>query len=242
MSGPYVPNPYAPLEKQGHYLGPPPPYRHNVPRYRPHRRSSGGCGFFRCCCCCLFSLFRGCCCCLLILILLLVALIIAFYYFLNPHIPTYNIDNFDVTNFDMTKDNKLYTEFAIDVKAENPNEDIGLEYGENSISIMYSGSQISSGIFPPFLQPGKNVTNMNVVLKGQIDFDQRMQADLMLHTNEGYIPLLIMVNVPIRLVIHDFIRSKKLHVNVNCSLVIDSFLKQKKPKILKKYFTYGAHF
>ncbi|XP_019429630.1 PREDICTED: uncharacterized protein LOC109337170 [Lupinus angustifolius] len=164
-----------------------------------------------------------------------VTIILAFYYLLRPHVPTYNIDYLNLTTFDIHDDNKLYSEVGLIVNAENQNEIIGLEHdGENRITIMYSGSQLCSGNFTPFLQPGKNTTKINVVLKGQVGFDQEMQQDLMQHNKEGNIPLLIMVKAPIRLVIDEFIHLKKFVVNVNCSLVVDHLQPHQNPKILKK--------
>ncbi|CAL0322642.1 unnamed protein product [Lupinus luteus] len=161
----------------------------------------------------------------------------------RPHVPTYNIDYLNLTTFEIQNDNKLYSEVALIVNAENPNGIIGLEYdGENRISIMYSGSQLCSGNFTPFLQPGKNITKINVVLKGKIGFDQGMQQDFMQHNKEGNIPLLIMAKVPIRLVIDQFIHLKKIVVNVNCSLVLDHLQPYQNPKILTKDFTYAVNF
>ncbi|OIW18421.1 hypothetical protein TanjilG_10285 [Lupinus angustifolius] len=218
MPEPYVLNRYVSIEKQENYVGAPPMYGHNVPRYSTHH-----------------SLFRYCCYCLLLLILVTVTIILAFYYLLRPHVPTYNIDYLNLTTFDIHDDNKLYSEVGLIVNAENQNEIIGLEHdGENRITIMYSGSQLCSGNFTPFLQPGKNTTKINVVLKGQVGFDQEMQQDLMQHNKEGNIPLLIMVKAPIRLVIDEFIHLKKFVVNVNCSLVVDHLQPHQNPKILKK--------
>ncbi|KAJ1410695.1 Late embryogenesis abundant protein [Sesbania bispinosa] len=72
----------------------------------------------------------------------------------------------DVKAFDIRGDNKIYSDIVVVVKAENPNEGIGLEYLDNKVNIMYSGSTLCSGNFPPFLQPHKNTTKVNMELKG----------------------------------------------------------------------------
>nr|KYP53407.1 hypothetical protein KK1_024789 [Cajanus cajan] len=59
---------------------------------------------------------------------------------------------------------------------------------------------------------------------------------------EEKIPLLVVVRLPIRLVINDFIHLRKFVVHVNCSLVIDKVQPNKRPNILKKDFTYGIKF
>uniref|UniRef100_A0A0R0HK67 Late embryogenesis abundant protein LEA-2 subgroup domain-containing protein n=1 Tax=Glycine max TaxID=3847 RepID=A0A0R0HK67_SOYBN len=131
----------------------------------------------------------------------------------------------------LRKENKVYSDVVIVVKADNQNEDIGLDYLDNEVGIMYLGSQLSSGQIPPFLQPGKNTTKVNVELKGENEFGEK-----------GKIPLLITVKLPIRLVIKDLIHLRKVVVNVNCSVVIDKLEANKSPKILDKVFTYGIDF
>ncbi|KAJ1434565.1 Late embryogenesis abundant protein [Sesbania bispinosa] len=224
----------------------PPPHAHYAPhRHKAHRGSSGcgcGCGLCLRCCCCCFGCFRCCICIILIFIFLLVAIALALYYFLKPNIPSYNVESLDVKAFDIRDDNKIYSDIVVVVKAENPNEGIGLEYLDNKVNIMYSGSTLCSGHFPPFMQPQKNTTKVNVELKGESDFGTEMQDHLMKDQDAGKIPLLITVKVPIRIVIDDMIHLRRFVVKVNCSLVIDQLQPNKKPQILKKDFTYGVDF
>jgi hypothetical protein len=170
-----------------------------------------------------------------------VAIIIALYYYLEPHMPTYNLENINVRDFALQNNNKLHTEIFIVMKAENPNENIGFDYLENQVSIMYSGSEFCAGQFDPFVQLGNETTIFNMTLKGDSDFGPELQNQLLQDQNSGQIPLLIVVKVPIRLVIDDFIHLRKIVVNVNCSLVIDKLQPNKSPKILKKEFTYDGH-
>ncbi|CAI8592622.1 unnamed protein product [Vicia faba] len=170
-----------------------------------------------------------------------IAIIIAFYYFVQPHMPTYNVENLDVKSFDLQINNNLHTNINVVMKAVNPNADIGLDYLENEVSITYSGTVISVGQFQPFLQKGKETTIFNMTLKGDSDFDPIMQNKLLLDQNLGHIPLLIMVKVPVRILIDDLLHLRKFVVHVNCSLVIDQLKQNKKPNILKKDFTYDIH-
>ncbi|KAG5141048.1 hypothetical protein JHK84_034816 [Glycine max] len=81
-------------------------------------------------------------------------------------------------SFDIRKESKVYSDVVIVVKADNQNEDIGLDYLDNEVGIMYLGSQLSSGQIPPFLQPGKNTTKVNVELKGENEFGVEMQKSV----------------------------------------------------------------
>ncbi|KAG4972016.1 hypothetical protein JHK85_038437 [Glycine max] len=142
----------------------------------------------------------------------------------------------------LRKESKVYTDVVIVVKADNPNEEIGLDYLENEVGIMYVGSQLSSGQIPPFLQPGKNTTTVTVELKGENEFSVEMQNHFMEDQEKGNIPLLITVKLPIRIVINDLIHLRKVVVNLNCSVVIDKLEVNKSPKILDKVFSYGIEF
>ncbi|KAH1222572.1 NDR1/HIN1-like protein 13 [Glycine max] len=192
----YVPKRYESLEN---------PFAHKL-RKRSHQ-GSGLCGCLRCCCCC-FSICHCCICIIFILIILLVGIGLALFYLVKRN------------SFDIRKESKVYSDVVIVVKADNQNEDIGLDYLDNEVGIMYLGSQLSSGQIPPFLQPGKNTTKVNVELKGENEF----------------------VKLPIRLAIKDLIHLRKVVVNVNCSVVIDKLEANKSPKISDKVFTYGIEF
>ncbi|KAL5151823.1 NDR1/HIN1-like protein 6 [Glycine soja] len=227
----YVPKRYESLEN---------PFAHKPPRKRS-RCGSGFCGCLRCCCCC-FSFCRCCICTIFIIIILLVGIGLALFYFIKPKVPSYDIEHINVKSFDIRKESKVYTDVVIVVKADNPNEEIGLDYLENEVGIMYVGSQLSSGQIPPFLQPGKNTTTVNVELKGENEFSVEMQNHFMEDQEKGNIPLLITVKLPIRIVINDLIHLRKVVVNLNCSVVIDKLEVNKSPKILDKVFSYGIEF
>ncbi|TKY48849.1 YLS9 protein [Spatholobus suberectus] len=225
----YGPPRYVTLENQDH--------GHKARRHR----GSSGCGCLSCCCCCC-SCCRCCIFMILFIIIVLVGIVVGLYCLLKPNIPSYNFESIDIKSFDIQKENKVYTDMVIAVKAENPNEDVGLDYLKNEVGVMYKGSQLCSGQIPPFLQPGKNTTTINVELKGQAEFGPQMQSQLMQDQKEGKIPLLITVKLPIRLVIHDLVHLRKFVVSVNCSVVIDKVEANKRPNILEKYFTYGVEF
>ncbi|KAK7272361.1 hypothetical protein RJT34_28899 [Clitoria ternatea] len=235
----YVPKKYTSLESQG-YAGSP-SHGGYAPRQHSLGRSSVCCGCLRCCCCCC-SCCRCCICSILIILLILVALVLGLYYLIKPIIPSYNVESFKVVTFDVKNSNRVYTDIVVVMKAENPNEGVGLDYLENEIRLIYAGTQLSSGQFPSFLQPGKNISMLNVELKGEAEFDDELQNKFIQDDQAEYIPLLITVRLPIRLVLDDLIHLKKFVVYVNCSLIIDQVDPKKQPNILEKHFTYAVEF
>ncbi|XP_059450953.1 NDR1/HIN1-like protein 6 [Corylus avellana] len=226
---PYAPPKYVMLSHNHGSLRPP-PYRRNVPRY-PSKRSSRSCCFkFLCCCYCFLLFFT----------LLLLFLTYLFYTKYKPQIPSYNVDSFSVKAFNMQPDMSLFTEFAVAVKAENPNEHIGFTYGEDSeITISYTGSNLCYGKLPAFHQPRKNTTIINISLAGTSPFGSGLQAALMENRHTGRIPLLVSVHAPVNVVLGD-LKLRRLDVYVNCSLVIDNLSPNKKVRILSTKYDYSV--
>ncbi|BAT92271.1 hypothetical protein VIGAN_07095800 [Vigna angularis var. angularis] len=188
------PKGYVSIEKQ-EYGGYPRPYGYN-PRRR--RGGFGLCGCLKCLCCCCGSCCRCCIYMILFIIIVLVAIGVALYYLIKPIVPSYDFEGIEINSFEMRKDDMLYTDIVVVVKAENPNEDIGMDYLENEVTVTYSGAELCSGEIPPFLQPGKNITNINVELKGETKFGAQWQNRFMEDQHVGKIPLLVTVKVPIR--------------------------------------------
>ncbi|KAJ7948286.1 Late embryogenesis abundant (LEA) hydroxyproline-rich glycoprotein family [Quillaja saponaria] len=213
----------------------PPPYRRNIPRYhsKDHGRS-GGFSCLRCICC-----FYGC---LFIFIFILAAVLICLFIFLKPRAPSYKVDKFDVRTFDVKPDFSLITEFLVTVKAQNPNENIGFGYGKDSeVDVIYTGSKLCSGQIPSFVQPQKNTTEIDVVLKGKTKFGSGMQAALMENRHTGKIPLLVLVNVPVRIVL-GHIQLREFVFKLNCSLVVDNLAPNKKVQIISSSYAYEVEY
>ncbi|KAL5581947.1 hypothetical protein UlMin_014389 [Ulmus minor] len=232
--GPYQSNNYVMYSQNQNSLRPP-PYRRNIPRYHSNNHAKSGSSFcFRC---------IGCCyCCLFLLILLAAALTFFLYTAYKPQIPNYGVDNFGVNAFNVMPDFSLYAEFVVAVKANNPNGDIGFIYGKNSyVIVLYQESELCTGKLPAFHQPEKNVTMMNVVLKGQSEFGSGLQEALMDNRHTGRVPLLVKVKVPVSVVLGS-LPLRQVVVYVNCSLVVDNLQPDKKAKILSSKYSYDVEF
>uniref|UniRef100_A0A2N9EVL2 Late embryogenesis abundant protein LEA-2 subgroup domain-containing protein n=1 Tax=Fagus sylvatica TaxID=28930 RepID=A0A2N9EVL2_FAGSY len=230
---PYRPPKYVMLSGNNDQGGlRPPPYRRNIPRYDNKKSSSSRC--LKCICCCY--------CCLIIITVLFFALTFFLYNLYKPQFPSYKVNSFDVHAFDIQSDMSLSTEFAVSVIADNPNQHIGLAYGDDSqINVYYSDSKLCSGKLPSFYQPRKNITMMNIVLKGNSPFGSGLQEALMENRHTGRIPLLVRVKVPVNVVLGQF-PLRGVTVYVNCSLVINNLSPNKKVEILSAKYTYVVNF
>ncbi|KAJ9171087.1 hypothetical protein P3X46_019135 [Hevea brasiliensis] len=211
----------------------PPPKRRNIPRYHSSHpgKSSGSC-CLKCLCCCFLFWFA--------LIILLGGAAFYLYSMLQPEIPRYNVDRFDVNAFNVQQDFSLHTEFVVTVKSDNPNQHIGFQYGkDSSVVVTYKDSVLCAGKLPAFLQPHSNTTMIQILLKGDSEFGSGLQEALMQNRKSGQIPLLVEVKAPISVVIRDF-PMRQVTVLLNCSLVVDNLSPKKKARILSSTYHYAV--
>ncbi|WCJ30683.1 hypothetical protein M5689_012228 [Euphorbia peplus] len=210
----------------------PPPQRRNVPRYHNHKQRSTSFSCLRCVCCCF--------CFWLLLIIFLAAAIVILYTVLQPQIPKYNIDRFDVNAFNAQPDFSVYAEFVVLVKSDNPNLHIAINYGkDSSVVVLYKDSVLCTGKIPAFRQPQKNVTDISIVLKGKSEFGNGLQEAMTQNKNKGKVPLLVQVRAPVSLVVQD-LPLRQVTVLLNASLVVDNLAPHKKAKILSSKYAIGV--
>ncbi|CAN6453463.1 unnamed protein product [Victoria cruziana] len=209
----------------------PPPYRRNVPRY-PHKKGTSCC----CKCCC-------CCCCFLFLFILAVAGSLAYIsYAYQPQIPSYRVKGFHVSKFEADSDLTVYSEFSVEIVAENPNTRVGFHYERGGfISVTYSGKELCSGKLPAFYQGYKNTTVMHVVLAGKSTFGTGLQAALVEQQKTGSVPLTIHVAVPMALDLQG-IQLQTVTFLVDVMLVVDSLQPNKKIKVKTKAYDVKLQF
>ncbi|KAJ9177078.1 hypothetical protein P3X46_012330 [Hevea brasiliensis] len=211
----------------------PPPQRRNIPRYHssyPGKSSGSFCLKYVCCC---FLFWFA-------LIVLLAGAAFALYNMLQPEIPRYNVDRFDVNAFNVQQDFSLHAEFVVTVKSDNPNQHIGFQYGkDSSVVVTYRDSILCAGTLPTFLQPQENTTMIQILLKGESEFGSGLQEALMQNRKTGKIPLLVEVKAPISVVVHDF-PMRQVTVLLNCSLVVDNLSPKKKARILSSTYQYAV--
>ncbi|KAK2979393.1 hypothetical protein RJ640_000199 [Escallonia rubra] len=217
-----VPGPYVMLS-ENHGSVRPPPYRRNVPRYEHRKSGRSWCYRFICC----FYCF------LFLLIILLAGFAFFFYIVYKPQAPTYKVEGLEIKAFQaQLADFSINTEFVVSVKADNPNNAIGVIYGhDSSVVVLYKETTFCSGKLPAFYQGHKNTTVMKLDLKGKSEFGSGLQEALTQNQNSGRVPILVKVSASVAVVLFQ-IPLRKIVVYVNCSLVLDSLSPNKKPGIV----------
>lgn len=197
--------------------------KRSAPRYPEDENKGGG----WCCCLC------GCCCGVLFIIAAFLGISIYYIVDLNPKAPSYSVKNMAVSQFEFSSsDLTLYTKLVATVRAENPNDKIGIKYADGSRTVVsYRGTPLCSGKLPTFFQGHHNVTMIEIAMEGRHGFGSGLQDALEESEKAGNVPLDVYVSVPVQLEFADGFDTDTLKVNVHAALVVDSLSPKKKPTI-----------
>ncbi|KAK4368538.1 hypothetical protein RND71_012330 [Anisodus tanguticus] len=202
-----------------------PPYgtsRYGGDYYHEGRRRRGNV-CVRCICCVYCFLF--------LIILVAAALVLYFYMFYKPRMPIYKFQSLDVKEFGHQPDFSLNADLIVTMKFDNPNSEIGFIYGEDSsVNVTYSDSTICSGKVPAFHQGTKNVTILQIELKGKSQFGSGLYEALQDNEKHGKIPLKVIVKVPVKIVLGGH-KLRQLDVFANCTLTVNNLKPGSKPEI-----------
>ncbi|BAF23459.1 NDR1/HIN1-like protein 6 [Oryza sativa Japonica Group] len=209
----------------------PPGASRNMPR---HRITDGG------------SL-RGClcwCCCFLLLLVVAVAATSAYLlYACRPKAPSYSVSDMSVARFDVSSsDLTVYAKLVASVRAENPNDMVGIGYGAGSrAAVSYRGTTLCSGRLPAFYQGHRNTTVVRVAMEGRHGFGPGLQGALEESEEAGNVPLDVYVSAPVTLRLGD-VDLREVTVNVHCALVVDGLSPKKKPAIKSAEYRVNVEF
>lgn len=205
-----------------------------LPPYgKPKKKSGNAC--FKCICCCY---------CFLIVVLIIIAGL-TFYLYMEykPQIPSYKVINFEVKSLSIDqKDFSINVNFNVYVEANNPNSHISFKYNQDSdVEVYFRSTNLCSGKLPTFEQGHKNITIMNIEMRGKNRFGAELQDALEENQKNGQIPLLVTVKAPVNIVLGS-LQLREFTVHVKCHLVIDSLLSGKKPRIVSSRYDIDASF
>ncbi|KAI3957981.1 hypothetical protein MKW98_020623 [Papaver atlanticum] len=79
----------------------------------------------------------------------------------------YQVDNASLTQFNVTGNDMLHYDLAVDLNLRNPNKKIGVYYDQIEARAFYDGQRFDSVMLTPFYQGHKNTTILRPVFKGQ---------------------------------------------------------------------------
>ncbi|KAK1388909.1 hypothetical protein POM88_017087 [Heracleum sosnowskyi] len=115
-------------------------------------------------------------------------------------------------------------------------------YGDNSdVEAYFKTTFLCSGKLPSFKQGHKNITIMNIEMKGENGFGTALQDALEESQKNGQVPLLVTVKAPVNIILGS-LQLREFTVHVKCYLVLDSLLSGNKPKIVSSRYDIDASF
>lgn len=163
----------------GAYYGPsvPPPSRPSKSYHRPGR--GGGCG----CCGCLFSLVFK----LIVTAVVAIGLaVLILWLIFRPNRIKFHVTDASLTKFNLSADNNLHYNLALNITIRNPNERIGIYYDRIEARPLLEGERFDNDFLPTFYQGHENTTVLRHVFEGQhlvvlggderSDFDEQKRA------------------------------------------------------------------
>ncbi|RDX77835.1 NDR1/HIN1-like protein 13, partial [Mucuna pruriens] len=220
------------IPKDQVYRVPPPENARRYDQYtsRKHRRS-------RCCCCfCwLIGLF-------FILVVLLGIAAGVLYLVFRPEAPKYTIENIAISGINFTSPSSVAAispEFNVTVKADNPNDKIGIRYlKDSSAEVFYDEARLSNGALPAFYQPSNNVTVFATVLTGNgIELRSEDRRALVDAQTKRKVPLTVRIRAPVKIKVGS-VKTWKITVKVDCDVTMNELTAE--AKIVSKRCNYGV--
>ncbi|BAT80927.1 hypothetical protein LR48_Vigan07g041700 [Vigna angularis] len=194
--------------------------RYDQYTHRKHRRS-------RCCSCCCWLIG--------ILSILIVLLGIAagiFYLVFRPKAPKYTIEDIAIRGINVTSpssDVAISPEFNVTVKADNPNDKIGIYYlKDSSAEVFYNDARLCNGALPAFHQPSNNVTVFGMVLKGNgIELRSEDRKSLVESQTKRKVPLTVRIRAPVKIKVGS-VKTWKITVKLDCDVTVNDLTAQAK--------------
>lgn len=118
---------------------------------------------------------------LFFLILLFLLVFAATYTILNPKLPKYKVSSIVVDSLNVNPANTMVsTEFTVFIEADNPNKRIGIWYRDaGTVTASFRGDTLCTGDIQQFLQPGNNITLMEIDIKGKSETEPGERAALL---------------------------------------------------------------
>lgn len=197
-------------------------YRYPPPENaRRYEKVAGKKSRSSCCCRCLCWTLGL----IALLVVLLAATVGVLYLVFRPKTPRYSIDDIAIRGFNLPSPSAISPEFDVTVRAQNPNDKIGIYYGRgSSVTVYYSDSDVNlcNGDLPAFYQPSNNVTIIQTALKGsKILLTSAVNSALVSEQNQGNVPLTIYMKVPVKIKI-GAVKTWTITVKVKCDVSVDS--------------------
>ncbi|KAJ6739446.1 LATE EMBRYOGENESIS ABUNDANT (LEA) HYDROXYPROLINE-RICH GLYCOPROTEIN FAMILY [Salix koriyanagi] len=171
-----------------------------------------------------------CCCCLCWLLALLTALFFligvasaVFYFVFRPESPDYSVERLSISGFNLTSSRWVSPEFDVTVRANNPNDKIGIYYKKgSSVDVYYDSVKLATGSLPNFYQGTNNVTVFVTPLKGSaVELTSRDRTAMIGEASKGRVPFKLALRAPVKIKVGP-VETWEITVKVDCDITVDN--------------------
>ncbi|CAA0813531.1 Late embryogenesis abundant (LEA) hydroxyproline-rich glycoprotein family [Striga hermonthica] len=161
-------------------------------------------------------------CTLLALIVFFGAVVLIIWLTVHPRKFKYSIEQGSISGFNLTRNDRLTADFQFFVRANNPNRRTSVYYDKIDATVSYDDQVLSTASLPPFHQPRRNVTQLDLHLKAaEAALYGAVARDLRMERAAREIGVDLRIRANIRLKIGVFKIHRKL--NVLCGPAIVPF-------------------
>ncbi|KAF5747209.1 putative Late embryogenesis abundant (LEA) hydroxyproline-rich glycoprotein family [Tripterygium wilfordii] len=173
-------------------------YGPSIPPPRNNHRRGRGCG------CCLLRLFLK-----IVLALVIIACIAIFVLWLivRPNSVKFHVTSARLTELNLTSNNNLNYNLAVNITVRNPNRKMGFYYDVIEARALYEDQRLKSIYLPEFFIGRKSTKTISPVFQGQqaVFFDAGETAEFNKETSNGIYSFDVNLYMKIRLRLGDFI-------------------------------------
>ncbi|GLT33826.1 hypothetical protein SLA2020_083840 [Shorea laevis] len=162
-----------------------------------------------------------------------------FYLVVRPKSPEYSVQSLAIEGFNLTSSSSFSPEFNVNVRANNPNNKIGIYYEkDSSVRVYYHDINICSGSLPVFYQPKNNVTVFQMALKGSgLELTSTMQTGLQEEENIGAVPFKLKFRAPVKIKV-GAVKTWTITVKMTCDISVDKLTAAS--KMVSNHCEYGG--
>ncbi|KAF8009411.1 hypothetical protein BT93_J0409 [Corymbia citriodora subsp. variegata] len=166
------------------------------------------------------------CCCIFLAVAALTLLVGGgaglFYLILRPEPPKYAVEGVTIGGVDLNTTSAMSPEIGLAVRAENPNDKIGIYYlGGSSVNMYYDGVRLAGGTLPAMYQSSNSYTVFNVTLTGSgVVLTSDSSRNLTAEQSQGSVPLKLTVKAPVKFKV-GAVKTWKITVKLSCDVTVD---------------------
>ena len=157
----------------------------------------------------------------------------------RPESPKYAVESLVIKGINVSSPSPAVSPgIDVTIRAENPNNKIGIYYGkDSSATVYYSDVQLCNGVIRAFYQPANNVTVLKTALTGPgIQLTSSVQKALRNGAKQGKVPLKLKVKIPVKMKIGS-VKTWTISVKVRCDVTVDKLTE--KAEIVSKDCDYS---